>query len=143
MNFTDEGEVGFLASDDAPVPVEPEPVGEPFYSVLISSAEDGVYRLSVEMGLKADPDTRMWYAAAALGAVGLLLCVCVRLVVLLRWRQRARNNMLAVEMAETAPEDDHSDHEGEQRNDLRAAAPGDSDFEDESVEASPRKNRRV
>ena len=89
MNFTDEGEVGFLASDDAPVPVEPEPVGEPFYSVLISSAEDGVYRLSVEMGLKADPDTRMWYAAAALGAVGLLLCVCVRLVVLLRWRQRA------------------------------------------------------
>ena len=102
-----------------------------------SSARDGVYRLSLQLGIEVDPDTALWVAAGAVAVLAVLVCLLWRIVVEARRRARMRNNALVVRMADEAPEDDEEEHELEKHSDARAAAPGDSDFEDDF---GPRKN---
>ena len=138
---TEEGEVPYQAAPPAPAPGLLS-FGDPYSSGVISFAREGVYRLSLQLGIVADPETIIWYAATALAVFVCVVCMLVYMASARRVRERARANALMVEMAEHAPEDDHDEHECEQLGDARAAAPGDSDFEEDPIAGKPRKNGR-
>lgn len=90
-----------------------------------------VVDFSVHVGIDADADTVLVIAGASLALVGfLLLCLC-RLLSHARHFSRVRMNRIMVEMADSAPVDDGDEHELEQHGRLRAAAPGDSDMEED------------
>ena len=94
--------------------------------------------LHAQTGIDAPPENALQMAALALCVVLGLLCALVRVVSVVRANERARSRRLAVQIADHAPVDDGDDHEDEKHSDMRAAAPGDSDFEDDT----PRKGAR-
>lgn len=90
-----------------------------------------VVDFSVHVGIDADADTVLVIAGASLALVAVLLSCLWRLLAHARHRSRARMNRIVVEMADSAPVDDGDEHELEQHGRLRAAAPGDSDMEED------------
>ena len=98
-------------------------------------------RANLSNVLPESPDAIFGGAALAASVVLLFVFGLVRAASLMVSRRRARNNALIVQLAEHAPEDDCDERECEQHSDARAAAPGDSDFEDDAL-GSPRKNSK-
>jgi len=95
-----------------------------------AAAKIQIGNLTQAAGLEASPEAVVWGSVVAICALLCFVCMIVRAVSVLRARERARKNHLAVRMAESAPEDDCDEHEVAVRDDLRTAAQGDSDFED-------------
>ena len=89
--------------------------------------------LHTHAGVELRPETAAVFSAVALFVAACLLGLGLRATKLLTLRQRRRDNALAVRIAQDAPEDDRDEHEYETRDDVRAAAPGDSDGEDDVV----------
>ena len=71
------------------------------------------------------------------GTVVVTLAVLLRVGSAMIQRQRRRVNDMLVTIAEQAPVNDDDEHEFAKHDDARAAAPGDSDFEDDAL--SPKK----
>lgn len=69
----------------------------------------------------------------AIAVVLAAMVASVRLWTVMLARQRRRHNALAVKIADQAPVDDGDEHEFERHGDTRTAAPGDSDFEEDSL----------
>lgn len=86
---------------------------------------------SVHVGIDADADTVLVVAGASLALVAVLMSCLWRLLAHVRHRSRTRMNQIAVQKADSAPVDDGDEHELEQHGRLRAAAPGDSDMEED------------
>lgn len=103
-------------------------------------AKNVFVRTSFQLGLVSDPREAGWLALAFVGTLGLCLFAWRRATVRSRQQRRVRANDLAVRTADGAPVDDHDEHELEVRNELRAAAPGDSETDEKFEEAtlSPR-----
>jgi hypothetical protein len=100
---------------------------------LHDAAQQASSALHIRTGIELRPETAAVFAAAALFIVAFSLGVAFRASRLLSMRRRKWNNDMAVQIAQNAPEDDRDEHEYETRNDVRAAAPGDSDVEDDTV----------
>ena len=87
--------------------------------------------LTAAAGIEASPEAVVLGALISLGVVFVLVLLVCKTRSALRARARARNNALAVRMAECAPDDDCDEHEVEIRECPRTAAPGDSDHEED------------
>lgn len=83
-----------------------------------------------DLGIDVSNQSVLWAAVSALFLTVYFLCFLRCFAQILQNRKQARVRALIVNLAES-PEDDHDDHELEQRGEVRAAAPGDSDMEDE------------
>lgn len=101
-----------------------------FVGSVQSAMNTAVHRVA-ETGASARPELVAGVAAAGLAAVALLLAMAICIVSSHRRRTRLRENALAVRIAQNAPEDDRDEHEFETRNNIRGAAPGDSDAEED------------
>ena len=95
--------------------------------------------MNLSLSELAPPGVVIGCAAIVLVAVVVCICAVVRIVSVVVASRRARSNALIVQLAEFAPEDDGDEHECEQHNASRSAAPGDSDYEEDPL-AGVRKN---
>ena len=97
-----------------------------------------VQEIRTELGLNeyASPEAVAGGVGIVLGVVVLGAVIGMRMTSACVASKRARSRALIVEIAGQAPEDDHDEHEMDQRSDTRAAAPGDSDMEDEALAVS-------
>lgn len=112
---------------------EMDQLKESVRAALHDAVERASSALHIHTGIELRPETVALFSAASLFIVAFLLGVAFRATRLLSVRKRQRNNEIAVRIALNAPEDDRDEHEYETRSDVRAAAPGDSDAEEESA----------
>lgn len=99
-------------------------------------------RTELDLNEYASPEAVAGGVGIVLGVVVLGGVIGMRMMSACLASKRARSRALIVEMAGQAPEDDHDEHEQDQRSDTRAAAPGDSDMEDEALAVSQSSCRR-
>lgn len=97
------------------------------------AAQQASSALQTHVGIETRPETAAVFTAGGVFVVAFILGLIVRAKRVVSQRRRRRHNALAVRLAQDAPEDDRDEHEYETRNDVRAAAPGDSDVEDDVV----------
>ena len=102
-------------------------------SESVVSAKSHLTNITAAVGIEASPDAIVWGALISMVGILLLMLAVARTVSVLKRREHLRQNALAVRMAETAPDDDCDEHEVEVREYPRSAAPGDSDFEEDTV----------
>ena len=112
---------------------EMDQLKESIRAELHDTLERASSALHTHTGVELRPETAAIFAATGLFAAAFLLGVAFRASRLLSQRRRQLSNDIAVRIAQNAPEDDRDEHEYETRNDMRAAAPGDSDAEDDAV----------
>jgi len=112
---------------------EMDQLKESVRAALHDAVERASSALHIHTGIELRPETVALFSAASLFIVAFLLGVAFRATRLLSQRRRQRNNDMAMRIALNAPEDDRDEHEYETRSDVRAAAPGDSDAEDDTV----------
>jgi len=85
----------------------------------------------VRQAYEVNPHAVLSGICFTIGTVLVALALLIRVVSLLVERRRRRQNDLLVSIAEHAPVNDDDEHEFAKHDDTRAAAPGDSDFEDD------------
>jgi len=112
---------------------EMDQLKESVLDALHDAVEQASSAMHTRTGVELQPETAAVFAATGLFAAAFLLGVAFRATRLLSQRRRQRNNDMAMRIALNAPEDDRDEHEYETRSDVRAAAPGDSDAEDDTV----------
>ena len=112
---------------------EMDQLKESVRAALHDAVERASSALHTHTGVELRPETAAIFAATGLFAAAFLLGVAFRASQMLSVCKRKRNNEMAVRIALNAPEDDRDEHEYETRSDVRAAAPGDSDAEDDTV----------
>ena len=89
--------------------------------------------VSEELQMLGPPGAVIAGAGAVLVATVLCAAIGARIGNALLAKRRARDNALIVQIAEHAPEDDGDEHECEKHTHSRTAAPGDSDYEDDTA----------
>ena len=99
--------------------------------------------MNLSMPETVSPEAVAGGTAIVLTSVLVCATLVVRITNLLVARRRAKKNARIVQMAEYAPEDDCEEHECETHTTSRTAAPGDSDYEDDSLSTPRKKGPRV
>ena len=101
------------------------------------------HHINLSMPETVSPEAVVGATAIVLASGFVCTVVVVRITNLLVARRRAKKNARIVQMAEYAPEDDCEEHECETHSTARTAAPGDSDYEDDSLSTPRQKGTRV
>ena len=100
------------------------------------SAEVSAY---LPIPVDVSPEVVAFGSLIVLVSVSAVAIAIARVMTMLVARRKFKHNRLIVQMADHAPEDDGDEHELEKHSSSRAAAPGDSDYEDDAL-ATPSKN---
>lgn len=106
--------------------------------VLTNRAKGEVVKFGVDFGVNFGVDTKPETIVLAAGVLiaAFVCCVCIlcRCLAAKKKNKRRHENELAVNVANGAPEDDMDEHELDAAHSkIRAAAPGDSDLEEEAL----------